>query len=206
MFRQVGDDERKGIGLSIATYTFVVKCLCSCGRMEDDAELLNEMVHYGVSPTAETYNSFFMEYRDRKDVDGAVKFYRKLKDENSLLKPDMHTYNILLGMCMQLGKMGMLWEVGNDMNASGIGPDLDAYTLLVHRLCKNRKWRQACEFFMEMVEKGFLPQKVTFETLYRGLIQVDMLRTWKRLKKKHEEESISIVSEFKEYHLKSYKR
>lgn len=198
--------KEKGIWPSVATYTSVVKCLCSCGRMEDAEELLNEMLHYGVSPTAETYNCFFKEYRGRKDVEGAMKLYRRMKEEDSLLSPDMHTYNILLGMLMKLGKMGLAWEVWDDMNASGIGPDLDAYTILIHGLCEKRKWRPACEFFMQMIEKGFLPQKVTFETLYRGLIQADMLRTWRRLKKKLDEESITFGSEFKEYHLKPYKR
>lgn len=58
---------------------------------------------------------------------------------------------------------------------------MDSYTLLVHGLCEKRKWGEACEYFMEMSEKGFLPEKVTFEILYRGLIQGDMLRTWRRL-------------------------
>lgn len=198
--------KEKGIWPSVATYTSVVKCLSSCGRMEDAEELLNDMVHSGVSPTAETYNCFFKEYRGRKDVEGAMKLYRRMKEEDSLLSPDMHTYNILLGMFVKLGKMGLAWEVWDDMKASGIGPDLDAYTILVHGLYEKKKWRQACEFFVEMIEKGFLPQKVTFETLYRGLIQADMLRTWRRLKKKLEEESITFGSEFKEFHLKPYKR
>ncbi|KAL6493354.1 hypothetical protein OROGR_032488 [Orobanche gracilis] len=198
--------KEKGICPSVATYTSVVKCLCSCGRMEDAEDLLNEMVAYGVSPTAATYNCLFKEYRGRKDVDGAMKLYRRMKQDSSLISPDLHTYNILLGMFMKLGKISLVWEVWDDMNASGIGPDLDAYTLLVHGLCEKRKWQQACEFFVKMVEKGLLPQKFTFETLYRGLIQADMLRTWRRLKKKLEEESISFGSEFKEYHLKPYKR
>lgn len=197
--------KEKGICPSVATYTSVVKCLCSCGRMEDAEELLNEMLDYGVTPTSETYNCFFKEYRGRKDVDGAMKLYRKLKD-GSLLSPNMHTYNIMLRMLMKLDKMGLLWEVWGDLCSSGIGPDLDAYTVLVHGLCEKRKWRQACEFFVEMIEKGFLPQKFTFETLYRGLIQADMLRTWRMLKKKLEEESITFSSEFKEYHFNPYKR
>lgn len=197
--------KEKGICPSVATYTSVVKCLCSCGRMEDAEELLKEMLDYGVTPTSETYNCFFKEYRGRKDVDGAMKLYRKL-EEGSLLSPNMHTYNIMLRMLMKLDKMGLLWEVWGDLCSSGIGPDLDAYTILVHGLCEKRKWRQACEFFMEMIEKGFLPQKFTFETLYRGLIQADMLRTWRMLKKKLEEESITFSSEFKEYHFNPYKR
>ncbi|KAL2225457.1 pentatricopeptide repeat-containing protein At2g13420, mitochondrial-like [Sesamum indicum] len=203
---KLGMMKEKGICPSVATYTSLVKCLCSCGRMGDAEEMLNEMVHSGVSPTAETYNCFFKEYRGRNDVDGSMKLYRRMKEDDSLLSPNMHTYNILLGMFLKLGKMGLAWEIWDDMNASGIGPDLDAYTMLVHGLCERRKWSQACEFFMEMIEKGFLPQKVTFETLYRGLIQADMLRTWRRLKKKLEEESITFGSEFKEYHLKPYKR
>ncbi|CAA0806574.1 Unknown protein [Striga hermonthica] len=198
--------KEEGIHPSVATYTSVIKCLCSSGRIEDAEALLDEMVGHGVSPTSATYNCFFKEYRGRKDIDGAVRFYRKMKEDGSLVRPDMHTYNILLGMFLKLDKMGLTWEVWEDMGASGLGPDLDAYTLMVHGLCGKRKWKQACEFFMEMVEKGFLPQKITFETLYRGLIQADMLRTWRRLKKKLEEESVSFGSEFKEYHLKPYKR
>lgn len=195
-----------GICPSVATYTSVVKCLCSCGRIEDAEELLCEMTRQEVFPTADTYNCFLKEYKARKDFEGAMKFYRKMKDEDSLCSPNIHTYNILLGMFVKLGKLGCAWEIWGDMKVSGIGPDLDSYTLLVHGLCEKRKWGEACEYFMEMIEKGFLPQKVTFETLYRGLIQGDMLRTWRRLKKKIEEESVTFGSEFEEFQLKPYKR
>ncbi|KAL8132995.1 hypothetical protein AgCh_008458 [Apium graveolens] len=56
-----------------------------------------------------------------------------------------------------------------------------------------------------MIEEGILPQKVTFETLYKGLIQSNMLRTWRRLKKKLEEESFTFGSELEQYHLKPYR-
>ncbi|KAK4419787.1 Pentatricopeptide repeat-containing protein, mitochondrial [Sesamum alatum] len=140
---KLGMMKEKGIWPSVATYTSVVKCLSSCGRMEDAEEF---------------------------------------------------------------GKWLLHGRFGDDMNASGIGPDLDAYLRCWFTDCVEKKWRQACELFMEMIEKGFLPQKVTFETLYRGLIQADMLKTWRRLQKKLEEESITFGSEFKEYHLKPYKR
>ncbi|XWS08185.1 hypothetical protein CRYUN_Cryun41cG0058200 [Craigia yunnanensis] len=86
------------------------------------------------------------------------------------------------------------------------GPVLDSYTLLISGLCEKQKWREACVLFVEMIEKGLLPQKVTFETLYKGLIQSNMLRTWRRLKKKLDEESITFGSEFQDYHLKPYRR
>lgn len=195
-----------GICPSVATYTSVVKCLCSCGRIEDAEELLCEMTRQNVYPSADTYNCFFKEYKGKNDFEGAMKLYRKMEEEDSLCSPNIHTYNMLLGMFMKLGKFGCAREIWDNMKVSGIGPDLDSYTLLVHGLCEKRKWQEACEYFVEMIEKGFLPQKVTFETLYRGLIQGDMLRTWRRLKKKIEEESVTFGSEFEEYQLKPYKR
>lgn len=195
----------RGICPTVATYTSVVKCLCSCGRLEDAEELLAEMARTGVSPSAATYNCFFKEYRGRKDWESALKLYRRMK-EDGLFVPSVHTYNILVGMFLQLNRMEIVREIWDDMKESGAGPDLDSYTMLIHGLCEKQKWREACQFFVEMIEKGLLPQKVTFETLYRGLIQSDMLRTWRRLKKKLDEESITFGSEFQNYHLKPYRR
>ncbi|XP_031385336.1 pentatricopeptide repeat-containing protein At2g13420, mitochondrial-like [Punica granatum] len=195
----------RGICPSVATYTSVVKCLCSCGRIQDAEELLAEMVRSGVSPCAATYNCFFKEYRGRKDVEGAIRFYRKMKEDNMCV-PTMHTYNILIGMFAKFDYMGMVKEIWEDMKKGGTGPDLDSYTLLVHELCKKERWREACKYFVEMIEKGFLPQKISFETLYRGLIQSDKMRTWNRLKKKLDAESITFGSEFQKYQLKPYRR
>ncbi|KAM1493632.1 pentatricopeptide repeat-containing protein At2g13420, mitochondrial-like [Malus sylvestris] len=195
----------RGIFPTVETYTSVVKCLCSCGRLEDAEELLGEMVRSGVSPCAATYNCFFKEYRGRKNGEGALKLYRKMK-EDGFCVPSMHTYNILVGMLLELNRMEIVKEIWNDMKESGVGPDLDSYTMLIHGLCAKQKWREACQFFVEMIEKGLLPQKITFETLYKGLIQSDMLRTWRRLKKKLDEESISFGSEFQKYHLKPFRR
>lgn len=200
----------KGICPTVATYTSVIKCLASCGRMDDAEKLLDDMSSDGVHPSAATYNCFFKEYRGRKDVDSAVKLYRKMKTAaatgGSLTPPDIHTYNILVGMFSQLDRSELVRELWEDMSERGVGPDMDSYTSIIHGLCQKQRWKEACRFFMEMIEKGFLPQKVTFETLYRGLIQADMVRTWRRLKTKVEEESLKFGAEFQNYHFKPYKR
>ncbi|KAF1891783.1 hypothetical protein Lal_00031592 [Lupinus albus] len=197
--------KEKGICPTVVTYTSVIKCLCSCGRLEDAEDLLNEMVGSGVSPCAATYNCFFKEYRGRKDADSALNFFKKMKDDGLCL-PTAQTYSILIAMFLKLNRIGVVKETWNDMKGTGVGPDLDLYTVLIHGLCENQNWKEACHFFVEMIENGFLPQKVTFETLYRGLIQSDMLRTWRRLKKKLDEESITFGSEFQNYPLKPYRR
>lgn len=197
--------KEKGICPNVVTYTSVIKCLCSCGRIEEAEDLLDEMVRNGVSPCAKTYNCFFKEYRGRKETDKALKFFKKMKDDG-LCEPTTHTYGVLIAMFLKADMIGVVKEIWKDMMERGVGPDLDSYTVLIHGLCERKKWREACGYFVEMIEKGFLPQKVTFETLYRGLIQADMLRTWRRLKKKLDEESITFGSEFQNYHLKPYRR
>ncbi|KAG7579025.1 Pentatricopeptide repeat [Arabidopsis thaliana x Arabidopsis arenosa] len=194
----------KGISPTIETYTSVVKCLCSCGRLEEAEELLETMVETGISPSSATYNCFFKEYKGRKDANGAMNLYRKMK--NGLCKPSTQTYNVLLGTFINLGKMETVKEIWDDLKASETGPDLDSYTSLVHGLCSKEKWKEACGYFVEMIEKGFLPQKLTFETLYKGLIQSNKMRTWRRLKKKLDEESITFGSEFQRYPFEPYKR
>ncbi|XP_010547878.1 PREDICTED: pentatricopeptide repeat-containing protein At2g13420, mitochondrial-like [Tarenaya hassleriana] len=194
----------KGICPTMETYTSVVKCLCSCGRLEDAEQLLNEMVENGISPSSATYNCFFKEYRGRKDANGALNLYRKMKI--GLCKPTTQTYNVLLSTFISLNKMDIVKEIWDDLKASETGPDLDSYTSLVHGLCAKEKWREACGHFVEMIEKGFLPQKLTFETLYKGLIQSDKLRTWRRLKKKLDDESITFGSEFQSYPFEPYRR
>jgi pentatricopeptide repeat protein len=203
MFRSM---KERGICPTVATYTSVIKCLSSCGRLEDGEILLDEMVAEGVCPSPATYNCFLKEYRGRKDVTAALELYNKMKAPGSLTAPDIHTYNILLGMFSKLNRHGTVMDIWSDMCESTVGPDLDSYTLLIHCFCDSQKWREACQFFMEMIEKGFLPQKITFETLYRGLIQADMLRTWRRLKRRVDEEAAKFGDEFKLYHMKPYKR
>lgn len=204
---KLGEMQGRGICPTVATYTSVIKCLSSCGRLEEAEEMLEEMARGGVSPSAMTYNCFFKEYRGRKDWGSALKLYRKMKESDGCSTvPSIHTFHILLGMFLRLGKMDVVWELWEDMGKSGVGPDLDSYTILVHWLCQMQKWRDACQFFVEMIEKGLLPQKATFETLYKGLIQSDKLRTWRRLKKKLDEESLKFGLEFQQYHLQPYRR
>ncbi|KAJ8447728.1 hypothetical protein Cgig2_015091 [Carnegiea gigantea] len=186
----------RGISPSVVTYTSVVKCLSSCGRMEEAEKLLDEMVRNGVTPSAATYNCFFKEFKGRKDAEKALNLYRKMKKEGACV-PSLHTYNILVQMFVKFNKMEIVEEIWNDMKETGAGPDLDSYTVLIHGLIEKEKWKEACQYFVQMIEKGLLPQKVTFETLYRGLIQADKLRTWRRLKKKLDEESMSFGSDNK---------
>ncbi|MCL7050154.1 hypothetical protein MKW94_024149 [Papaver nudicaule] len=176
--------KEKGICPTVATYTSVIKCLCSCGRLEDAEEILNEMVANGVSPSPTTFDCFFKEFRARKHADNAFKLYKKMEDLSCT--PSLYTYNTLIGAFSRLNKMEIVREIWNDMKENGAGPDSDSYTLLIHGLYEKQKWGEACEFVVEMIESGFHPQKITLETLYKGLIRADMLTSWRRLKKKLE--------------------
>ncbi|KAG5109573.1 hypothetical protein JHK82_038796 [Glycine max] len=197
--------KEKGICPNVVMYTSVIKCLASCGWLEDAERLLEEMVRDGVSPCAATYNCFFKKFRGRKDGESALRMFKRMKVDG-LCAPSSHTYVILIRMFLRFEMIKVVKEIWEDMKETGAGLDLDLYTVLIHGLCERQKWREACHYFVEMIENGFLLLKGTFDTLYRGLIQADMLRTWRRLMKMLDEELITFGSEFQNYQLKPYRR
>ncbi|KAI3859401.1 hypothetical protein MKX03_013768 [Papaver bracteatum] len=136
--------KEKGIFPTVATYTSVIKCLCSCGKLEDAEEILNEMVANEVSSPPTTFSYFFKEFQGRKHADNAFKLYNKMGDLSCT--PSLSTYNILVGKFSRLNKMDIVQDIWKDMKVSGAGPDSDSYTLLIHGLCEKRKWAEACEF------------------------------------------------------------
>eukprot|EP01018_Ginkgo_biloba_P016244 Gb_41835 [translate_table: standard] len=205
-FKLLTEMKENGCTPNIATYTSLVKCLCSTGRLNEAYKLLDEMAQNGVAPSAVTYNCFFKELGGRNNAVEALKLYQKMQEVSSSCKPTNHTYNILIGMFCRLNHMEVVFDLWNDMHQKGNGPDLDSYTLLIHNFCEKGMWSEACRFFVEMIEKGFLPQTVTFETLYRGLIQSDKVRSWRRLKTKLAEESEKFKEEYGGYHFKPYQR
>ncbi|KAG4962106.1 hypothetical protein JHK86_038974 [Glycine max] len=159
--------KEKGICPNVVMYTSVIKCLASCGWLEDAERLLEEMVRDGVSPCAATYNCFFKKFRGRKDGESALRMFKRMK-EDGLCAPSLHTYVILIRMFLRFEMIKVVKEIWEDMKETGAGLDLDLYTVLIHGLCEGLKWREACHYFVEMIENGFLLLKGTFDTLLQG--------------------------------------
>lgn len=204
-FELLNEMKENGCDPNVATYTSLINCLCSVGRIEEAHGLLNEMGQNGVTPSDITYNCFFKELGGRDSVDEVLRLYHRMQ-ESPLCKPTNHTYHILIRTFCRLDRMEVVSDLWNDMHQRGSGPDLDSYTLLIHSLCEKAKWKEACIYFTEMIERGFLPQTITFRTLYRGLIQADKLRSWRKLKTRLAEESVKFNEEFQGYDIKPYQR
>lgn len=205
-FRLLNEMKENGCCPNVVTYTCIVKCLCILGKLDKAHKMLDEMIESGVHPTAATFNCFFKELGGCNEGDEALKLYKRMQEPPILCKPTNQTYHILLRMFCRWDRMDVALDIWNDMHQKGNGHDLDAYTLLIHSLIGKARWREACIYFVQMIEKGYLPQTVTFKTLYKGLIQSDKLRSWRRLKNKLTEESGKFKQEFEGYHLKPYQR
>ena len=122
---------------------------------EDAERLLEEMVRDRVSPCAATYNCFFKKFRGRKDGESALRMFKRMKVDG-LCAPSSHTYVILIRMFLRFEMIKVVKEIWEDMKETGAGLDLDLYTGLIHGLCERQKWREACHYFVEMIENGFL--------------------------------------------------
>lgn len=65
-------------------------------------------------PSAETYNCFFKKHGGRKDVESALKLYKR-RHEGLCFPSSMNSYNLLVGMFLKLNRgliarYGMIWR------------------------------------------------------------------------------------------------
>lgn len=83
--------------------------------------------------------------------------------------PDRLTYQLLIKMLCEKGRVELALQVKKEMDAGGCDPDLATCTMLIHRLCRSKRLEEACEQFEKMIQKGISPQYITYEILMDGL-------------------------------------
>ncbi|KAK7319098.1 hypothetical protein RJT34_03811 [Clitoria ternatea] len=141
-----------GIEPDVTRFFIVLHVYSHAPKLQLCLDKLSLMKEKAICPNMVTYTSIIK----------CLCSCKRLKDGEALLDE-------------MLDQVGIVKEIWNDMKETGTRPDLDLYTILIHELCERQSKRDACHYFAEMVANGFLPQKVTFEMLYKGLIHLSRL-------------------------------
>ncbi|RZC60242.1 hypothetical protein C5167_022011 [Papaver somniferum] len=190
--------KEKGIFPTVATYTSVIKCLCSCGRLEDAEEILNEMVANGVSSYPTTFSCFFKEFQGRKHADNALKLYKKMGDLSYGL--------VCVHKLPQQIRLEDAEDILNEMVANGVSssptnfscffkefqgrkhadnalklykkmgdlsctPSLSTYNILVGTFSRLNKMDIVQEIWNDMKESGAGPDSNSYTLLIHGLCE-----------------------------------
>nr|XP_019705813.1 putative pentatricopeptide repeat-containing protein At1g16830 [Elaeis guineensis]XP_019705814.1 putative pentatricopeptide repeat-containing protein At1g16830 [Elaeis guineensis]XP_019705815.1 putative pentatricopeptide repeat-containing protein At1g16830 [Elaeis guineensis]XP_029120038.1 putative pentatricopeptide repeat-containing protein At1g16830 [Elaeis guineensis] len=187
---------------NIAIWTILIDSLCRTGKVDLASRLFGKMIESGCSPSVVTYTSLikgFFEARMYKEVlrmldsmlssgcnpdlvlynvlidclskvqkyDDAIDVFLLLRE--SKLKPDSYTLSSLLSAICSSGKMSLLPKLVTGLHVS---IDLVACNSLLNFFCKVGHPSQAVDFYSDMVERGFAPDKYSYVGLLNGLCRL----------------------------------
>ncbi|KMZ75718.1 Pentatricopeptide repeat-containing protein [Zostera marina] len=170
-----------GISPNISTFNSLVKGFCKNGDIMEASAVLKMMIGRGIFPTATTYNYFFRFFsRCGGKIEEGLNLYNKMV--KSGYSPDRLTYHLLIKMVCEEDRAGrggginLAVRLIRDMNAKGFDSDLATSTMLIHMLCRMNMWDEACVEFKEMIEKGLVPQYLTYQRLIKNLKRLGMIK------------------------------
>lgn len=162
----------EGVLPSVSTYNALIQVLCKKDSVEHAILVFEEMVRKGYVPNYTTYNVVIRGLCHAGQMDRALRFMERMKDDDEC-EPNVQTYNIVIRYFCDAGEIEKGLDVFQKM-ASGDGlPNLDTYNILISAMFVRKKSGDllvAGKLLIEMVDRGFLPRKFTFERVLNGLL------------------------------------
>ncbi|CAH9114028.1 unnamed protein product [Cuscuta europaea] len=171
MFNEmVGTD---GILPSISTYNAFIQVLCKKDSMENAISVFEEMLRKGYVPNTMTYNSVIRGLCHRGRMNEAVQYLDKMRDDHKC-EPNIQTYNVIVRYYCDQGEIEKALVVFDKMNCVDYClPNLDTYNVLISSMFGRKKSDDllvAGRLIVEMVGRGFLPRRFTFNRVLNGLL------------------------------------
>ena len=147
-------------------YNSLINLLGKAGHLFEASQVFRvEMPRNGVPRNLATYNTMISILCQYGRDDDAIDVLKEMEAQSC--KPDLQTYQPLLRLFLSRRGQGdavdhLLSEL---VKKSGLGLDLDTYTLLIHGLCRVGETDWAYRLYDEMVSSEIVPRRKTCELL-----------------------------------------
>ncbi|XP_011656819.1 pentatricopeptide repeat-containing protein At1g05600 isoform X2 [Cucumis sativus] len=140
-------------------------------KTDQGDKVVSHMIAKGFRPPSLIYEAKAASLCKEGKVDDAVKVIEEQIVGGCV--PTIALYNIVLkGLCDD-GKSTVAMEYLKKMAKQvGLVANKETYSTLVHGLCLENRYIEACKVLEEMVIKSFCPCSNTFNTLIKGLCSV----------------------------------
>ncbi|KAL3528297.1 hypothetical protein ACH5RR_007619 [Cinchona calisaya] len=166
-------DEMVGAGVlpSVATYNALIQVLCKKDNVENAILVFDEMLWKGYVPNVTTYNLVIRGLCHVGNMDRAVEYMDRLKDDEC--EPNVQTYNLLIRYYCDDGEIEKGLELFEKMSSGHCLPNLDTYNILISAMFVRKKSDDlvvAGKLLLEMIDRGFLPRRFTFNRVLNGLL------------------------------------
>ncbi|KAK9277985.1 hypothetical protein L1049_027542 [Liquidambar formosana] len=166
-------DEMIGEGVlpSVATYNALIQVLCKKDSVENAILVFEEMVRKGYVPNSTTYVVVIRGLCHAEKMEKAMEFLGRMKDDEC--EPNVQTYNVVIRYFCDAGDIEKGLDVFEKMSGGDCLPNLDTYNILISAMFVRKKSDDllvAGKLLIEMVDRGFLPRKFTFNRVLNGLL------------------------------------
>ncbi|MQL85404.1 hypothetical protein Taro_017920 [Colocasia esculenta] len=172
--RKVFDEMiREGCLPSVATYNALIQVTCKKDIVKNALVLFDEMRSKGYTPNSTTFNLVIRGLCHSGEMDKAMELMEQMKCEEC--EPNVQTYNIVIRHWCAAGEMDKGLDLYHKMGGatSGCLPNMDTYNLLISAMFIRRRAEDmlaAGQLLVEMVERGYLPRRFTFNRILNGLL------------------------------------
>ena len=126
----------------------------------------------GVTPNVYIFNILIRGFCKNSMVVEGFKFFKLM--ERFKCDTDVVTYNTIVDGLFRERKVGIAHKVVKGMSKKGLdlNPNVVAYTTLVRGYCMKQDIDEALVIFQEMISRGLKPNRITYNTLIKGLSEV----------------------------------
>ncbi|CAA6666435.1 unnamed protein product [Spirodela intermedia] len=156
-----GEMTGQGCLPSVATYNALIQVICKKDTVGNALSVLEEMVGRGYTPNCITYNLVI----------------RGLCHAGAGCDPSVQTYNILIRHRCEAGEIDeglrLLRGMAAGEEGGGCLPNVDTYNVLIGAMFVRKRAEDmltAGHLLVEMVERGYVPRRFTFNRVLNGLL------------------------------------
>ncbi|MCL7026920.1 hypothetical protein MKW94_016719 [Papaver nudicaule] len=169
--RKVFDEMiKRGCLPTVETYNAFIQVLCKKDNVENAIVIFDEMVSKGYVPNQMTYNVVIRGLCHAGEMDRAMEYMGRMKEDEC--EPNVQTFNVVIRYYCDTGELEKALEVFHKMDGGAYLPNVDTYNVLIGAMFVRKKPDDmviAGRLLMEMVDKGFMPRRFTFNRVLNGL-------------------------------------
>ncbi|KAM6548506.1 hypothetical protein CsatB_020182 [Cannabis sativa] len=161
----------EGVLPSVATYNALIQVLCKKDSVENAIAVFEEMVKKGYVPNSITYTVLIRGLCHAGQMERAMEFMDRMKGDDC--EPNVQIYTIVLRYFCEAGEIEKGLNVFEKMSSANCLPNLDTYNVLISAMFVRKRSEDlliAGKLLIEMVDRGFLPRRLTFHRVLDGLL------------------------------------
>ncbi|XP_038990080.1 uncharacterized protein LOC103704272 [Phoenix dactylifera] len=158
-----------GILPDLGIYNTVIRLACKLGELSQAITIWNEMESSRLSPGLDTFVIMVHGFIKQGSLIEACGYFKEMVGRGLFATPQYGILKDLLNALLRAEKLEMAKEVWGCIVSKGCELNVYAWTIWIHALYSNKHVKEACSYFLDMLDAGLMPQPDTFAKLLKGL-------------------------------------